>query len=927
MVMKVSNVVPVMFRSSLKAEKQNEAENNQSKTIKELHSTVPDFAVKIPQSYTKLDTKELPGGLQIHLYKLANGHRVSIIPMEDSPTTVKNYVNVGSMNETDDIKGISHFLEHMAFNGTNGTDGYIKLNQGDSFKKIDELGGWANASTNFAITDYVNSSPLLEDKDLEQQLKVIAAMTEDLKLSNEMIEKEKSSVCSEINMILDNPQTIAIDQTVRSLFNIRSSADELVGGSTKHIKNLTRQQVLDYYNKYYVPTNMNLVITGNVDPAKTIELVAKSFKSGKTHPINPYEEKITPIKTSVRKDFISDKAESANVVLGFAGPKSNDAKSKTIFYIISNYLDSSKSNLAKELKKMNIYAGIDTEKISSNPNNPMLIYYAFDCADNKTEQALRTVFKELSTLKCPQNLDKIKEGLLKSYNDSLNYSNFVNNSVGNTILSNNLEYFTDYKKILNDITPEDVQSFIDKYLDLNKVAVTVVHPKTTLEEIQNNYNNAISFKGTRKPLNENLISSQILNNNYEIGFVQTKNNNLCVDINLHFNNKNRNNAAALLVLDKIYTMGTLKTSEDEWNEFQEDNFTEFYTDLSKGLLNISIDTDLQKFSPAFEKILELINHPAITEENLNTAKEQIKENVLRCPDSARTLYNNYDAKNNPLNSSKQEILGQIDSITLDDIKALHQEILNNSCGIIAMNIPNSAPEIKDEAIKYFEKLPKVKTKVVSIPAVYEPNEKPVVITKARAVSQADIMQTYKFPIEDSAKDYVTRKILNSILSSSSIGLFDTLREKEHLAYSVYSDLDKYGDSGELSLNILTTTDNIDTGEVSYDNIKKSINGFNRQIQALRNSKFTDKDLENAKKSLKASLLNRESLYSKVCPLTDGLYSKDGTNAYNKIYETIDSITREDINNLAERIFKTAPVYTIVASQASLDANKEFLESL
>ena len=171
-----------------------------------------------------------------------------------------------------------------------------------------------------------------------------------------------------------------------------------------------------------------------------------------------------------------------------------------------------------------------------------------------------------------------------------------------------------------------------------------------------------------------------------------------------------------------------------------------------------------------------------------------------------------------------------------------------------MNIPNSAPEIKDEAIKCFEKLPKVKTKVVSIPAVYKPNEKPVVITKARAVSQADIMQTYKFPIEDSAKDYVTRKILNSILSSSSIGLFDTLREKEHLAYSVYSDLDKYGDSGELSLNILTTTDNIDTGEVSYDNIKKSINGFNRQIQALRNSKFTDKDLENAKKYLQPDFI-------------------------------------------------------------------------
>jgi predicted Zn-dependent peptidase len=160
--------------------------------------------------------------------------------MEGSPTIVKNYVNVGSMNETDDIKGISHFLEHMAFNGTTGENGYIKLDTGDSFKKIDRLGGWTNASTNYALTDYVNSTPLLEDKDLEEQIKILAAMTEDLALTPEMIEKEKGPVCSEINMILDNPQTILIDQTVRTLFNIKSSADELVAGSTKHIENLTK---------------------------------------------------------------------------------------------------------------------------------------------------------------------------------------------------------------------------------------------------------------------------------------------------------------------------------------------------------------------------------------------------------------------------------------------------------------------------------------------------------------------------------------------------------------------------------------------------------------------------------------------------------------------------------------------------------------
>ena len=110
----------------------------------------------------------------------------------------------------------------MAFNGTNGENGHEKLDVGDSFKKIDELGGWANASTNYALTDYVNSTPQLGDNDLEKQIKIIAAMGEDLKLSDDMIAKEKHPVCSEINMILDDPQTIAMDQTVRTLFNIKN---------------------------------------------------------------------------------------------------------------------------------------------------------------------------------------------------------------------------------------------------------------------------------------------------------------------------------------------------------------------------------------------------------------------------------------------------------------------------------------------------------------------------------------------------------------------------------------------------------------------------------------------------------------------------------------------------------------------------------
>ena len=151
MVRNVSNIRFVPFLGASPANKGSQT-NITFASQPELSKTTPDFGVKLPQKYTKIEETKLSNGLTMHSYKLENGYRVTIVPMKNSPAVVKNYVNVGSMNETDDIKGISHFLEHMAFNGTLGDNGYEKLNWGDSFKKIDNMGGWTNASTSYAVT-------------------------------------------------------------------------------------------------------------------------------------------------------------------------------------------------------------------------------------------------------------------------------------------------------------------------------------------------------------------------------------------------------------------------------------------------------------------------------------------------------------------------------------------------------------------------------------------------------------------------------------------------------------------------------------------------------------------------------------------------------------------------------------------------------
>ena len=921
MVMKVGNITPLLFRGSTNATRTDNKQPENNK-IRELTAITPDFGVKIPAQYRKTGVSELPNGLKIHSYKLSNGYRVSIIPMENAPAIVKSYVNVGSMNEPENIKGISHFLEHMAFNGTNGNDGHIKLNQGDSFLKVDEMGGWTNASTNYALTDYVNATPMLDEGDLETQIKIIAAMTEDLELSKKMIEKEKFPVSSEINMILDKPETILIDQTIRSLFGIKTSADDLVGGSVKHILNLTQKDISEYYNKYYIPQNMNIVVTGEVNPDKTIELIAKHFKSTKKFQGKVYETKFTPIESTVRKDFICDKANSANIMLGFAGPKNNDAKGQVLFDIASKYLISTDAGINRALLDLNAIPELGLEKVSTNPNNSSFIYYGFDCAENVSEEALKTLFRKLSCIRPiePNELARIKEGLLIQRDNMFNRSINVNSMLGSAIFDENLDYLTKYDEILNSIKPSDVDKFIKQYFNLNKTAITIVHPAKT---------DNISFKGnTRKPMNTDSISVQTLNNNIDLGLYETKNKNPYFNITYNYETPQDLKPGVKELFSIILDMGSSNIPEETFNKYLEKSNIMVISELGQEEFQIRGASAYDKFTNAVKLAKEQLYHPAINESNLEKAKIRLKDSIERSSKSSEELYMAEESAINNLYSSKKAILESLNNITVEDLKEFHNKMLTSAYATISMNIPDNDTKLKSTAIKEFSTLRTVKPNTHKIPNVYKENTQTKVLTESAPYTQADIMEIFKYPLSTNAKETAVSNIMNILLSSSAtIGLFNNLREKEHLAYSVYSSLDSSGNCGELSLHILTTTDNKEIGEVSYDNLQKSINGFNKQIKALINSEYTDKELEGAKRSLKAQLLNKETINSKLRALDRGLKSEYGIDFDNQIFNEIDSVTREDIQNFASKVFKNPPIYSIVASKDTLEANKEFLESL
>ena len=158
--------------------------------------------------------------------------------------------------------------------------------------------------------------------------------------------------------------------------------------------------------------------------------------------------------------------------------------------------------------------------------------------------------------------------------------------------------------------------------------------------------------------------------------------------------------------------------------------------------------------------------------------------------------------------------------------------------------------------------------------------------------------------------------------------FNDLREKQKLAYSVSSHLNHIYKTQTLALTIGTTTENKETGEISYDNLQKSIEGFKKHINKLKCEKVSEEELKSAKLALKNGILeSNEGGINKTANLNYSVGNPYGLTHQNKLLDEIDKITPEDIYNAANYIFNEKPVYSIVATENTLNANKKYLDSL
>jgi len=206
---------------------------------------------------------------EIRAYTFDNGLRVVVWPDHDIPNVVMyNFVRAGGRNEYPGITGLSHFFEHMMFNGTE------RRRQGEFDEIMEAAGGANNAYTSKDLTVYQDWFPRSA---LETIFDLEGDRLENLAIDPDVVESERGVVYSERRSRYDNDNFGRLYLEMNATAFTAHPYQFPVIGWTSDIERWTQEDLENYFRTYYAPNNLTMVFTGDVTPEEIFELAEQHF--------------------------------------------------------------------------------------------------------------------------------------------------------------------------------------------------------------------------------------------------------------------------------------------------------------------------------------------------------------------------------------------------------------------------------------------------------------------------------------------------------------------------------------------------------------------------------------------------------------------------------------------------------------------------
>ncbi|MBZ9608925.1 insulinase family protein [Clostridium estertheticum] len=391
--------------------------------------------------------------------QLSNGIKLITIKKDSQISAVHVGVNIGSLFEEKNEKGIAHFIEHMLFKGTEGrTNEELNSN-------LENLGGEYNAYTDFNCTVYTAT---ILNEELENSLTLLGDMLLNSTFPIDEIEKERGVILAEIRTINDDIEDLSFKRINEIAFKYSPLREDTIG-SENIIKKVTRKQLVDFYNKYYLPNNCFISIVSSFEHEDIINMVNKYFSDWIKREFE--KKKITfEHHKSIKK--ISYKKEIEQCTILYLYTFNGLSKDEELALRILNYKfgESSNSILFRELREerglsYDVYTHLDTS------NNVKILYIYTSVSEENVDEAIDvidTAIRDIESKKIVFDDNTIalmkkimKTAIASTLEDSTDLGSYV---IHQAMDDEDIYQFTDDMDNMENIKSEDLYNISRKVL-------------------------------------------------------------------------------------------------------------------------------------------------------------------------------------------------------------------------------------------------------------------------------------------------------------------------------------------------------------------------------------------------------------------------------------------------------------------------------
>lgn len=398
-------------------------------------------------------------------HTLSNGIRVIAQPLPYlSSVSAGVWVKTGSTCETPEENGISHFIEHMMFKGTQ------RRCTRQIAADMDKIGGQINAFTSKECTCY--HVRVVPDK-LPVGIDVLSDLFANSLFDAQELEKEKGVVIEEIKMVGDDVEELAHEK-ISELFFTGSTLSKPILGPEENIRRFTRDDLTRYTDTHYFPANVVIAVAGNYEEAQLVDMMEQYFGAysrGVSKEANECENPFAPERRSL---FIEKDVEQTHLCLSFPGANFADDERFSLA-VLNNVLGGGMSSrLFQLIREERGLAYSVYSYPSTYSSTGMFTLYAGTTAAN-ADDVVQLMKQEIDTLKkeriSGEEFSQGKDQLIGNYALSMEGSNAVMSAMGKSLLLLDEQYDdAETMRKIEAVTVERVDNLIDKIFDFSKMS-------------------------------------------------------------------------------------------------------------------------------------------------------------------------------------------------------------------------------------------------------------------------------------------------------------------------------------------------------------------------------------------------------------------------------------------------------------------------